>query len=98
MSKRQQQTFRVAAAQAAPVFLDRAATVDKACEWIRDAAANGAHLVVFPEAFVPGYPDWVWVVPPGRGAMLRDLYAEYLEESVAVPSATAQLCRAAAEA
>ena len=58
--------FTVAAAQIAPVFMDRAATIDKACETLAEAAANGAKLVVFPEAFVPSYPDWVWVTPAIR--------------------------------
>jgi nitrilase len=98
MREQNRATFRIAAAQAAPVFLDRDGTVEKACEWIREAARNGAHLVVFPEAFIPGYPDWVWVVPSGRGAMLRELYAELLDESVDISSdATERLCRAAAE-
>ena len=59
-------SLRIAAVQHAPVFLDRKATVDKACDLIAEAAKGGARLVLFPEAFVPGYPDWVWVVPRAR--------------------------------
>lgn len=47
----------MAAVQATPVFLDRAATVELAA---RTVASAEAELVVFPESFVPGYPDWVW--------------------------------------
>src|SRR5215217_160790 len=53
-----------AAVQATPVFLDREATVAKACRLIAEAAAAGAGLVVFPETFVPTYPDWVWRSTP----------------------------------
>ena len=54
----------VAAVQASPVFLDRGATTTKACDLIAKAAGEGAGLIVFPEAFVPGYPDWVWRTKP----------------------------------
>jgi aliphatic nitrilase len=51
--------FTVAAVQATPVFLDREATVDKACRLIEEAAARDARLIVFPEVFVAGYPFWL---------------------------------------
>jgi nitrilase len=91
--------FRVAAVQAAPVFLDLDATLEKACALIAEAGANGAKLVVFPEAFLPTYPFWIWFVPAGRTQALRELYAELLDHAVAVPSdATARLSVAAREA
>ena len=91
--------FKVAAAQAAPVFLDRGATVAKACDLIAAAAAGGARLVVFPESYIPTYPDWVWAVPPGEYGVLRDLYAEFLANSVTIPSDdTRRLCEAARRA
>src|SRR2546428_12682341 len=49
-----------AAVQATPVFLDRDATVEKSVRLIAEAAANSAGLIVFPETFIPTYPDWVW--------------------------------------
>ncbi len=67
MSNVQNVPFRVAVAQVAPVFLDRVATLEKACELIVDAGLAGARLIVFPAAFIPGYPAWVWTIPPGQG-------------------------------
>jgi nitrilase len=92
-------TFKIAAVQATPVVLDRQATLEKARELISEAARSGARLVVFPEAFIPTYPDWVWRIPPGRHRMLADAYAELLEQSVEIPGpVTERLCEAAREA
>ena len=78
-------TFRIAAVQASSVFLDRDACIDKACNLIREAAAQGAKLAVFPEAFVPGYPLWVWFIPPGKTHPLRKLYSELHRNSLEIP-------------
>jgi nitrilase len=89
-------TFKVAAVQASPVFLNRDATIDKACELIAEAGREGARLIVFPEAFIPAYPDWVWKIPSGEEEVLNELYAELLANSVTIPGdATERLCRAA---
>ncbi|HLK68257.1 MAG TPA: carbon-nitrogen hydrolase family protein [Bryobacteraceae bacterium] len=91
--------FRIAAVQACPVYMDREATIAKACHLIAEAGAAGAKLAVFPEAFVPGYPLWVWFIPAGHTHPLREVYAEFVANAVAVPGkATAQLCEAAKKA
>jgi nitrilase len=87
--------FTVASVQASPVFLDRKATVEKACRLIAEAAKNGAKIIVFPEAFVPGYPDWVHVLP-GGSPIHAAMYARLLDQSVTIPGPeTDRLCKAA---
>jgi len=91
--------YIVAAAQVAPVFLDKKATLDKACEVIMEASKNGARLVVFPEAFFPAYPEWSWVVPGGEPGLLDPLYTELVENSIAIPDETTEkLCQTALKA
>ena len=48
--------FKVAAAHAAPVFMNKAATIKKTIQLIEQAAAEDIKLLVFPETFIPGYP------------------------------------------
>jgi len=93
------QTFKVAAVQASPVYLDREATVTKACDLIRQVGREGAALAVFPEAFIPGYPLWVWFIPPGHTHPLREVYARLHANAVTIPSETTdRLGQAAREA
>jgi nitrilase len=90
------ESFRIAAVQACPVYLDRERTLDKACRLIAEAGQGGANLVVFPEAFVPGYPVWVWFIPPGRTADLRDAYVELHANAITIPSRSTERLRDAA--
>src|SRR5213079_2316182 len=80
-------SVRAAAVQATPVFLDREATVDKACSLIKEAGTAGAGLIVFPETFVPTYPDWVWRAPAWDD---EALFGRLADQSVVVPSAATQ--------
>lgn len=90
--------FRLAAIQASPWYIDLDASVEKACSLIVEAASQGASLAVFPEAFLPAYPLWVWFIPPGHTHPLRELYAELHANSVAIPGpATERLGEAAAD-
>ncbi|MDG1572495.1 carbon-nitrogen hydrolase family protein [Robiginitalea sp. M366] len=91
--------IKVAAAQLSPVFLNKQKTVEKACKAIKEAGGNGAELIVFPEAFISGYPDWVWLIPNSKGAELNELYLELIENAVSIPdSSTDKLSKAAKEA
>jgi nitrilase len=91
------QKFTIAAAQATPVFLDKEATVTKACEWIAEAAKQGAELIVFPETFIPAYPDWVWVIPPGRKKLTNQVFEKLFQNAVTIPDDATRKISAAAK-
>ena len=80
-------SLRVAVVQAASVFFNREATLDKAGRLIGNAAAQGAELVVFPEAFIPAYPRGLsfGMVVGSRTQEGRELWQRYCENSVDVP-------------
>jgi nitrilase len=93
------EVIKVAAAQLAPIFLNKEKTVEKACSAISEAGKTGAELIVFPEAFIPGYPDWVWLIPNSKKADLDRLYLQLVENAVTIPDSTTQkLCHAAKQA
>ncbi|WKK67158.1 carbon-nitrogen hydrolase family protein [Lutimonas zeaxanthinifaciens] len=88
--------LKIAAAQLSPVFLNKEKTLEKACHAIEEAGNKGIDLIVFPEAYISGYPDWVWLIPNSKGAELNDLYAELVENAVSIPDeSTEKLCKAA---
>ncbi|HLA81437.1 MAG TPA: nitrilase-related carbon-nitrogen hydrolase, partial [Thermoleophilia bacterium] len=74
--------FRAAVIQAAPIWLDREASCDKACALIAAAADEGAQLLAFPEAWLPGFPWWIFLGTPAWG---NDFFAELYANSVEIP-------------
>ncbi|MER8438792.1 carbon-nitrogen hydrolase family protein [Mesorhizobium sp. M1312] len=74
---------KIAVVQKPPVFLDREATIARAVEAINEAADAGATLVIFPEAWIPGYPTWVWRLKPGTDmALSSELHARLSRNAV----------------
>ena len=65
---------KVAVIQKPPVLLNREKTIARTLESIEEAAREGASLLVFPEAYIPGYPTWIWQTQAWRrhGALQRD--------------------------
>lgn len=88
----------VALAQTSPVWLNRAATLDKMQQWIARAAADGAQLVAFSEGFLPGYPFWLEHTDGGRfdSPLQKTLYAHYVEQAVDIDGGDLDLIRATA--
>jgi predicted amidohydrolase len=79
---------RLAVVQHPPVFLNLARSVERAVALTREAASQGARLVVFPETWLPGYPVWLddaptaglWDYPPAKA-----LYQVLADNAVTVP-------------
>lgn len=90
--------IRVAAVQAAPVWLDRDRTVEKACDLIAEAGRHGADVVGFPENFIPGHPVWFYY-HAATSRVSQEFSVRLFNNAVEIPSlATDKLCRAAARA
>jgi nitrilase len=75
--------------QAAPVFFDRAGAVGRTCSLAQEAAEGGAELVLFPEAYIGGYP-WglaFGTAVGGRSEAGRRTWERYWAGAVDVPGA-----------
>jgi aliphatic nitrilase len=77
-------TVKVAAVQAASVFLNREGSTEKACRLIGEAAANGARIIAFPEGFIPAHPVW-YHHHAATGATANRLAVELFKNSVEIP-------------
>ncbi|MBR0794918.1 carbon-nitrogen hydrolase family protein [Bradyrhizobium jicamae] len=55
---------RAGVVQAAPVFMNLRATLDKTIALIEQAAKDDVELLAFPELWIPGYPWFIWVESP----------------------------------
>ena len=95
-----QNAVRAAVVQAGAVPFDSEACVDKAVRLIGDASATGAKVIVFPEAFVPGYPKGLsyGLVVGARDAAGREEFRVYLDAAIDVPGPLTQRLGEAAAA
>jgi len=92
----------VACVQAEPAVLDRDGTLERVDALTAEAAATGAELVLFPEAFIPCYPSnrWVRHLAAGADPAAKATFARLMREAVEVPArpATASARRRSATA
>ncbi len=89
---------KAAVIQAAPVLFDREASVEKACRLTQEAAAQGARLILFPEAFIPAYPRGLsfGTVVGSRSPQGRQTWQTYWANAVDIPSPAVTALGAAA--
>ena len=93
------QPCRVAVVQHPPVFLNLARSVERAVALTREAAAQGAQVVVFPETWLPGYPVWLDDAPAAGlwdHAPAKALYQVLADNAVTVPGPAFEELRAVA--
>lgn len=80
-------TFKAAVVQAAPILFDTPKTIAKLADLAREAASSGAELVLFPEAFVGGYPKGLdfGARLGSRSTEGREDFRRYHESAIDVP-------------
>lgn len=92
--------MKLALAQIAPVFLDRAATSAKIVQAIEEAGRGGASFVVFGETLLPGYPSWIDRTGGARfnAQDQKELHAHYLDQAIDIAAGQLEeICSAAAK-
>lgn len=78
--------MKIALAQIAPVWFDREKTLVKVCDSVSEAASEGAAIVGFGEAFVPGYPFWIEYsnITAFNSAFHKTFHATYVDQAVCI--------------
>jgi nitrilase len=91
--------FLASVVQAAPVFFNKAKTVDKILQLIAQASLEKSSLILFPEVLIPGYPRGLifGTTVGGRTAEGREMFLRYWENSITVPGPETQLIARAAK-
>ena len=97
MAKKSVSTHKVAVVQQPSVALHRDRTLKRGVELLEEAAGKGARLVVFPETWVPGYPEWLWRLRPGDDYELTgEIHARLVENSIDLTAGQLKPIQAAA--
>ncbi len=92
--------LKIALAQIAPVWLNREKTLEKVLEHVTKASNEGAQLVVFGEALLPGYPFWIDRTNGAEfnSSIQKKIHAHYMDQAVSVEAGHLDsLCKLAAE-
>ena len=89
---------KIAIIQESPVLLDRKKTIEKAIKLIEQATSANAELVVFPEAYISGYPAWIWRLRPGGDwGTSENLHSRLLDSAVDIDAGDLKLLCASAK-
>jgi len=79
--------IKIAIIQQPPVLLDKEKSLQKAVDLIEEAVGSGAELIVFPETFIPGYPDWIWRLrPKNDNSLINEIHESLMENSINLKS------------
>ena len=78
--------LKVALAQISPIWLDKAATLQKIEATIQEAVKEKAELIVFGEALLPGYPFWLALTEGAKWDLKvnKELHAHYVRNSIQI--------------
>lgn len=78
--------LKVGLAQIAPVWLNKAATLEKIKETVTEAADKGTELLVFGEALLPGYPFWLALTEGASWDLKvnKELHGHYVRNSIQI--------------
>jgi nitrilase len=81
--------LKVALAQISPVWLDKAATLEKVKTSILEAAQAGCELIVFGEGLLPGYPWWLSITHSAAwdNQVQKEIHAHYARNAVQLEAA-----------
>ena len=92
--------LKIGIAQIAPVWLNRARTLDKIVKYVKLAADEGCQLIAFGEALLPGYPFWIERTDGARfnSPVQKEIFAHYSNQAVQIEAGHLEpLCNAAAQ-
>ena len=92
--------LKVGMAQVAPIWLDKGATIDKIKDLIQEAARENTELLVFGEAFLPGYPFWLAYTDGAAWDLKvnKELHAHYARNSIQIEAGELdEICQLAKE-